>query len=260
MRTTLLTLPLLALLAMTGCNQQSGSENKVSVMGDPYHATPTGFTTEAPKLKVPREDKETQLELARIKAEEKLELAKIEAAAKEEKARLELEAQKAKAEAEKEAKLHEHKIQKEIADSAQQTKKEIAAQKESTIIATQEKDISFYYIVTAVVAGLILVGLLIFNFIHRRNKTIEAKLQEEKLRHEEQMQASKQYHEKTTRILDMISSESTDPQIRNELVKILQIQEQNQMLLSAPKEEPKKDEENGDDDAQDAEVEEVKPS
>jgi len=247
-----------SLLVATGCNEQEGGQKEIKVVGDPYHITPTGFTADAPKIKPPREDKATQLELAKLKNDQALEIAKIEAKAKEEKARLELEALKAKAQAEKEAKLNEHKTQKEIATSQLTTQKEIATQKESTIIATQEKDISFYYIITAVVAGLSLIGLFFLFLAHRKNKNIEAALQEGKLKHEEQMQQSKHYHEKTNKILDMISSESTDPAIKGELVKILQLQEQHQNLLAAPK--PDETKPHDDDDAQDAEVEEVKPS
>jgi hypothetical protein len=186
------------------------------MVSDTYHQVPTGFGTagEAPVRKKSKEEREAayqkELELAKLKSEEALRIAKIEAEAKEKIKQIEIEATKAKVAAAKEVHLQEQKTQKEI-----------AATKEKRIIQTKEKDIFLYLIIAGVVALLILIGLLVWYLVYRRNKEAELKMHEEKLRHEAMMEASRQHHEKVGRVLDIIADESADQQVRHKLIGVL---------------------------------------
>jgi succinate dehydrogenase hydrophobic anchor subunit len=228
---------LASVFLLTGCNQ--GDNKSVKMIHDTYHKIPTGYTASAAKPKESREAREVaaekEVQLAKLKSEENLKIAKIEAEAREEVKKIETEALKAKVLAEKEVQLLGQKIRKEIADS-----------REKTTVKTQEKDIHLYKIIAAVVSALILIILLVFYLIHRKNKAIEVKLHEEKLKHEAMMQASAQYHEKMGKMLEIIADESASENIKKELVGILREQNQDQYLITYEQDE--QDKENEEDD------------
>jgi hypothetical protein len=220
-------------LTFTACNQEQ--TKSVKMVNDPYHQVPTGYTTDAPKLKAARgESREAELELAKMKKEEKLELAKIEAQTQAELKRIEAESQKAQALAQKEAQIYEQNTKKEISTTQYRTEKEIADSTQETTLLTQERDIYLYRIMIAVATLIVIIALLVFYLMHRKNKAVELKLQEDKMKHEEFMQASSQYHEKTSKMLEIIADESTDKQLKKELVRILRYQDQNQNQLLIP--------------------------
>jgi len=197
------------------------------MVNDTYHKIPTGYGTDtitAPKFKASRgEERENQIALAKIKAKEKLELAKIDATTQTEVKRIEVEALKAKA----------------------LTEKEIATSNQKIVLKTQEKDLYLYKIITAVVGFILLMGILVAYLIHRENRIVRIKLEEDKIRHEEFTQANNQYHEKSNKILEIIADKNTDENIKKELVIILGYQEKskNQILIEQPEveiiEEPK---------------------
>lgn len=194
-------------------------------MSGTYHKTSTDSALLIDKLRESRDERaqtyEKEVALAKLKSQESLQLATIEAKSKEEVKRIESEGLRAKALAEKEVYLQ-----------AQQIQKEIAASKEQTVVLTQEKDLSFYKIVIAVVTVLVLVLLLIYFLIHRKNKLIEVKLHEEKLRHEASMQANAHHHEKIGRMLEIIADENLNEHVRHTLIDILKGQESNQNLIT----------------------------
>lgn len=212
-----------ALLLFAGCNQEE--TQSVKMVSDTYHKVPTGYTASEIKIRKTREEREDihkrEIEIVKLKGEENLELAKIEAKTKEEVKRIESEALKVKVFAEKEVNLQ-----------AQVTEKEIAATKENTLIQTQEKDLFFYQIAIAVIAALILIMLLVYYLIHRKNKLIEVKLHEEKLRHEATIQANTQHHEKLGRMLDIIADEGANEHVRHALIGILKEQTVTQELIT----------------------------
>ena len=214
---------LATLFLFTGCNQE-GSQS-VKMVNDTYHKVPTGFTTSTAPIRKSREEREDnykkELELAKLKSEENLRIAKIEAEAKEEVKRIESEALKAKVIAAKEVHLQ-----------AQKTQKEIAVTKEQRLAQTKEKDLFFYMIVTAVVAGIILILLLVWYLMHLKNKAAELKMHEDKLKHEAMMEASRQHHEKIGRVLEIIADENTDQQVKHKLIGVLGDQMPSQNLIS----------------------------
>ncbi|HHH37147.1 MAG TPA: hypothetical protein ENK77_00850 [Epsilonproteobacteria bacterium] len=214
---------LLAVFLLMGCNQ--GENKSVKMINDTYHTIPTGYTASTAVKRKTREEREEnykkELALAKLKTEENLQLAKIEAEAKEKVKRIESEAEKEKVIAAKEVHLQ-----------AQQTQKEIAASKEKRLVQTNEKDFFFYLIVTAMVAGVILIALLVWYLIHRKNKLVEAKMHEDKLKHDAMMQAAAQHHEKVGRMLEIIADEGANELVRRDLVGILKEQTMSQNLIA----------------------------
>jgi len=87
-----------------------------------------------------------------------------------------------------------------------------------------------------VIGFIVLIGILVVYLVNRENRIVKVKLEEDRIKHEEFTQANNQYHEKTTKILDIISDKNSDDLIKQELVKILGYQEQNrdQILISSP--------------------------
>jgi preprotein translocase subunit SecG len=217
---------------LVGCN--SGDKESIRVINDPYHQVPTGYSTQAPKFKAPREDREREMLLAKMKSQEALEIAKIEAQSNAEIKRIETEALRAKVLAEKEAQLNAQKTQKEISQVQYQTQKDIASSNQKVALQTKERDLYLYRIITAVVALLILIIALLLYLSHRKTKATELKMQEDKIKHEQYTQASNQYHEKTNKMLDIISAEDTDRHVKKELIRILRYQEQNKNQILIP--------------------------
>ena len=225
---------LFVMLIFTGCNQ--GENKSVKMINDTYHTVPTGYTASVAKARETRQEREQayqkEMDLAKLKSEENLQIAKIEVEGKREIKQIESEAMKVKVFAEKEVNLQ-----------AQVTEKEIAASKEKTIVQTQEKDLFLYQIAIAVIAALVLILLLVYYLIHRKNKSIEVKLHEEKLRHEATIQANTQHHEKLGRMLDIIADEGANEHVRHALIGILKEQTVTQELITYQPEENKEDEE-----------------
>lgn len=216
----------ISIFLFTGCNQEQSSSN-IRMVKDTYHQVPTGYIdreTTAPKLKAPRgEERENQILIAKIKAQEKLDLAKIEADTAQKVKIIEVEALKTQALVDKDIATNQHKVEKEIASSNQQI-----------VLQTQEKDLYLYKIITMVIGFIVLMGILVLYLINRENRIVKVKLEEDRLKHEEFIQANNQYHEKSSKILDIIADKNSDDIIKQELVKILGYQEQssNQTLLS----------------------------
>ena len=224
----------LLMLLLGGCDQGSGKSLKM--VSDTYHQVPTGFTTStAPVRKKSKEERDEsyrkELELAKLKSEENLRIARIEAEAKEKVKRIETEVLREKVVAAKEVHLQ-----------AQKTEKEIAVTREQRLAQTKEKDLRFNLIVTAVVAGLILVMLLIWYLVHSKNRAAELKMHEEKLRHDAMMEATRQHHEKIGRVLEIIADENTDQQVKHRLIGVLSDQMPGQNLIGYEPELPEVDE------------------
>jgi len=237
---------LTAAAVLTGCNQ--GKEHSVKMINDTYHTIPSGYTASKAPAQKTREEREDQfkkeMELAKLKSEESLEIAKIEAEAKAKVKRIETEAEKAKVLAAKEVHL-----------SAQKTEKEIAVTRAEKLSQNKEKDLRFYMLLAAVFAALVLIALLIWYLVHRKNKAAEIKMHEEKLRHEAMMEASRQHHEKIGRVLEIIADEHTDVQVRHKLITVLGEQVSAQHLIAYETEDDEKV-----DDSQEGEIEEESKS
>ncbi len=221
----------LGILLLSGCNQDP---KDVKIL-NPYNQVPTGYSSDAPKIKTPRtEEREDQILLAKMKSQEALEIAKIEAQSNAEIKRIEAQLLQLRIEAEKEAKLNEQKTKKDISTVQYQTQKDIADSSQKVALQTQEKDLYLYRIIIGVVTLLVLIIAFLIYLSNRKNKAIELKIQEEKIKHEQYMQASEQHHEKATKMLDIIANEDSDKHVKKELIRILRYQDQNkdQVLIS----------------------------
>ena len=221
----------LGVLLLSGCNQE---QKDVKIL-NPYNQVPSGYSSDAPKLKAPRtEGSEDQILLAKMKSQEALEIAKIEAQSNAEIKRIEAQLLQLRIEAEKEAKLNEQKTKKDISTVQYQTQKDIANSSQKVALQTQEKDLYLYRIIIGVVTFLVLIIALLAYLSNRKNKAIELKIQEEKIKHEQYMQASEQHHEKATKMLDIIANEHSDKHVKKELIRILRYQDQNKNQILIP--------------------------
>jgi len=95
------------------------------------------------------------------------------------------------------------------------------AQKELILVKERAK-LSQQYLIAGMI--LIISILLILFLMHRRNQLLKLKLQEEELRHKEQMQIGQQHHERINKTLEILANESTDKSLKQELIKLLKDQ------------------------------------
>ena len=100
----------------------------------------------------------------------------------------------------------------------------IEKEKQQSAILLENGRASLYqqYLIAAVIFFLVL--MMLIYAIHRRNQGLKLKLHEDELRHKEYMQASKQHHERVNKTLEILANESTDKNLKKELVKLLKDQ------------------------------------
>lgn len=198
-----------------GCGEDSDIQ-KAALLGG-YQKESQGLSSVPTKQEVSKNEK---IVLEEMKYQNKLDLAKIEAE---------------KAKALEHIGLEKSKLElsarQEINALSQQVQKEIALAKEQQIAATKDKDIAFYQIIMGVIAVLILFGMALFLWVYRKNRNDKLRMHEEKLKHEAFMQASRQQHEKVSKILEIVVDEKTDKTVKKELVKLLKEQGEPPALL-----------------------------
>ncbi len=152
---------------------------------------------------------QSNLEIEKLKASSKVELAKIEA--EREKRIKELEAKNALelANINKESLLEEKKLEIKIA----------------------EKKYEFLKIAVMVLAGVLFVGLIVAYFINKRNRELKLKLQEEEAKHQKELQMQEHYHQRVTKILDIISTQKLSPESEKEMIAVLRETTKNQNVI-----------------------------
>ena len=175
------------------------------------------------------------LELQKLIGANQVALAKIEAEKVQQLKAMELEQSKVKAA--EEANLQESKLayEKELQSMKLAQEKELMMVQEKRRLANQDNQNRFNQTLLIVGTLIVLLVLLIWLWIHRKNKAQEAKIHEETMRHEEFMQASQQHHEKITKMLDIVVDEKTDKNVKKELVKLLKEQGEAPALLENKK-------------------------
>lgn len=175
------------------------------------------------------------LELQKLIGTNQVALARIEAEKLQQLKAMELEQVKVKAT--EEASLQESKLayEKELQSMKLAQEKELMMAQEKRKLANQDNQNRLYQTLLIVGTLLVLLVLLIWLWIHRKNKAQEAKIHEETMRHEEFMQASQQHHEKITKMLDIVVDEKTDKNVKKELVKLLKEQGEGPALLEEKK-------------------------
>jgi hypothetical protein len=178
---------------------------------------------------------QTQSTKPLTKSEEKIALTVMEATHQEKLATIaaqkattlkKLEVEKSKADNAAREKIIASENRRKIAVEQEKQQAAIAIEKEkqqATILLQKERGTLYQqYLIAAVIFFLVL--MMLIYLIHRRNQSLKAKLHEDELRHKEYMQASKQHHERVNKTLEILASESTDKNLKKELVKLLKDQ------------------------------------
>ncbi len=152
---------------------------------------------------------QSSLEIEKLKTSSQIELAKIEA--EREKKIKELEAKNALqlASINKESLLEEKKLEVQI----------------------EEKKYEFLKIAVMVLAVIFLIGLIIAYFINKRNRELKLKLQEEEARHQKELQMQEHYHQRVTKILDIISTQKLSPESEREMIAVLKETTKSQKVI-----------------------------
>lgn len=170
-----------------------------------------------------------EIELAKLASQKALSLHEKEMA--KEKSLYDKEVALAKLETQKTISENEQKL----SESKVVNDKEIALAKLEIEKEQKEKDLELYKIITAVVAGLVILILLIIYMMHRRNKKIELQLHEEELMQQKYMEASKQHNENLRKMLEIVTDEKTDKGIKKEIVRLLKDQGKQSDLIEHKK-------------------------
>ncbi len=178
---------------------------------------------------------QTQASKPLSKSEEKIALTVMEAAHQEKLATIaankattlkKLEVEKNRANTESREKIIASENQRKILIEQERQKAAILIEKEkqqATVLLEKERaGLYQQYLIAAIIIFLIL--MLLIYLIHRRNQSLKLKLHEDELRHKEYMQASKQHHERVNKTLEILANESTDKNLKKELVKLLKDQ------------------------------------
>ena len=178
---------------------------------------------------------QTQTSKPLSKSEEKIALTVMEAAHQEKLAtiaankattlkKLEVEKNRANTEAREKIIASENQRKILIAQEEQRAAILIEKEKQQSAILLEKERAGLYqqYLIAAIIIFLVL--MLLIYLIHRRNQSLKLKLHEDELRHKEYMQASKQHHERVNKTLEILANESTDKNLKKELVKLLKDQ------------------------------------
>ena len=173
-----------------------------------------------------------QIRLLKAQTEAKARLAEIEARKAERLRQLETRRAEtvARLEAEKQQKLKALELRQientnaantQIAKARAQTDLAIEKERQARESARQKEQIAFerQLLIATVTVALLLMLLLYLLYRHRHN--VKLKLQEEELRHKAYLEASRQHHEKVTKVLDILADEKTDKHVKKELTKLL---------------------------------------
>ncbi len=104
---------------------------------------------------------------------------------------------------------------------------EIATEKErqKTAIARQHEEIAFYRQLLIAGAILLFLFMLLIYLLYRHRQSLKLKLHEDQLRQQAYLEASRQHHEKVTKLLDIIADEGVDKGVKKELTKVLKDQD-----------------------------------
>jgi len=170
---------------------------------------------------------EKEVELEKLKSDKELTLAKLNSQKSIESAKLakEKELTIAKLSVEREIETQKSLNEKETKLATLESTKVIALAENSTKVTMQERDNAFYKLIAMIVAGVIILILFIIYLMHRRSKNNELKLHQDELRHQEMLEANKQYNENVRKMLEIVADENADKGIKKEVVRLLKDQE-----------------------------------
>jgi len=201
------------ILALVGCNSSGTKTEK------PYLMNSKPVLAQDTKTKEPSEA-ETKITLTNIEAKHKEALASIYA--EKEKSIKKLEVEKMKIESSTKESISKTESQSQIIIQESKHKYEAITAKENAALYQQ-------YLIAAVLV-MFAIMLLVF-LIHRRNQALKTKIHEDELKHKAYMQESQQQHERINKTLEILADESTDKNLKKELVRLLKEQNGQQPKL-----------------------------
>jgi len=211
---------------VSGCNSDEAS--KARLMGSTNPPLRYNLQTKIKKVNKTEE----KIKLINAETAAKARLAEIEA--KKEASLKEIERKKAteiaRLEAQKAQKIKELELEQTRSTNAAKAKMEqtrsqtqIAIEKErqTNLLAKQKADLTFYRQLTMAIIAVILLLMLFVYLLYRHRQNLKLKLHEEELKHKAYLQESRQHHERVTKMLEIISSDNTDKNLKKELTKLL---------------------------------------
>jgi len=194
-----------------GCNKESIEETKRLNSNNPYIKVKKDEQKVTQQEKILKLNNSHDIKLEELKAKEAKELAKLNAQKEQKIKEMELKSKE---------KLANLDLQKAKVDSNKSiTIAQIEAKKELKI---KEEESSFKK-VAIVIIGLILIFLAILKYLSSLAKRRqEVELKEKELQHEAYMQDIKAKHEHISKMLDIISDEKSDKEIKKSMTKLLE--------------------------------------
>ncbi len=224
-------------LSIAACTTDSNPQATLMRGAKPplrYRAHPQSVTAINPtddQIRLLKAQVDAKARLAEIEARKAERLKKLEAERAITAARIEAEtAQKAKA-------LELQKAQSTNAANtriaAAKAQADIATEKErqKTALARQREEIAFYRQLLVAGAILLILLMLLIYLLYRHRQSLKLKLHEDQLRQQAWLEASRQHHEKVTKLLEIIADEGVDKGVKKELTKVLKDQDQGAVKL-----------------------------
>ena len=218
---------LIGVILLSGCNS-TDTPKKATLMPGAKPATRYRIHAATPAANPTDE----QIRLLKAQTEAKARLAEIEARKAERLKQLEARRAEtvARLEAEKEQKIKALELQQtqsnnsantQIAKARAQTDLAIEKERQARESARQKEQIAFNRQLLIAAITVILLLMLLFYLLYRHRHNVKLKLHEEELRHKAYLEASRQHHEKVTKVLDILADEGTDKHVKKELTKLL---------------------------------------
>ena len=220
---------LFLILGLSGCGEDEVQHASLMPGAKP------AIRYSAHHTRTPANPTDEQIRLIKARTDAKARLAEIEARKAERLKKLETQRAMtvARIEAEKAGKLKQFELEQSKSTNAAQAQiaqakaaAEIVREQErqKTALARQKETIAFYR--QLLIAGMIvlLLLMLLVYLLYRHRQSLNAKLHDDQLRHQAYLEASRQHHEKVTKLLEIIANEGTDKHLKKELTRLLKEQ------------------------------------
>ena len=207
-------------LLFFGCHEENANKaHLISSTNPVLHTTRQPSPTDE-KIRLLQAQTEAKAKLAKIEAQRDIETAKIKAKTEQTIKEIELKQTQST-----------NAANTQIAST--NAKVTIATEKErqKAALVQQHEKIAFYRLLLIVGAILLLMLLVFIYFLYKQRQNLKLKIHEEDLRHRAYLEASRQSHEKVTKVLDIIAREDIDKGVKKELTRLLKEQEKGTMQL-----------------------------
>jgi hypothetical protein len=217
---------IIAVFVLTGCNADDTS--KASIMEDvkpplrynPRHGTNSINNTDE-KIRLLKAQTDAKVRLVEVEMKKQERLRKLETQRDATIAKFEAQKAKTLKQIELEQTKNTNTANTNIAASKAQTSVVIEKERQKHMLVKQKENLLFYRQLTIAVIVLAILLMLLLYMLYRHRQFLKLKLHEEELRHQAYLQESRHYHEKVTKMLEIIADDSTDKGLKKELTKLL---------------------------------------